>query len=748
MTGIAVADKKIARFVPARDNLVPSESQISRRQGMLDAMMARLHPEISNASPPPQTAGRRRIERLAPYSDFLAVLLIVVASIPAVWLSPRTVTVIPNPGFIDDNWHLDAAFKASRGIWIGRDVAFTHGPLFQWLSSVPGRSMGVSMGSIYPTWNTVPLWCAALLAFFTLRLLLPEQLPWKRFLLLLLLCIFWEPSLRTSFALLAFAVFLRGWYAVAEGRAKPYVFGCVAALTCAIAFLVAADQGIYAMSALLVTLAAVAFDTRHRMQGVRKFSLAVLSIAAGSAVLVIVINSIFAKPFDLRFWRDSFAQVSAYRWATPFAMTTAGAVHLFATLIVAAAIFLLRAWVRRSGNSALTQRTGFLLSGFVFGLIVMQSGLVRADIGHIVSACFVMIFLAGAILFSFEPGKLSLAAVLVALLCSFFLGEAALRPSSLTQIYAQVRHPLTRCPAGFSEFDRSCYEPAFTGMLRSAASYLHQYSGTSDSIVVFPYQTRFGIASRRNVAGGLMQPYTASGVDLAQLEIAGLERAPATAGLYLPDPDLSHWSDREIANWRNLDLSLTVDGVANFTRTPEVWFWLLHHYRAEQQLSPGVFGLRRDDSRASRISMQSQPLGLTAQTYPIADRSSTIDLGVPNWPANADFLRLRLTVHYGALWKLRKPERMQVEITRANGSQTLQWFVLPPNVSTEVWFYPWSSPDLVHYFNADESGWRPSPRSAITGLRLVATPLDWVSQTPDAITLESADAVWLTLAPQ
>jgi hypothetical protein len=715
---------------------------------MLDSMMARLHPEISNVSPPPQTAGRRPIERLAPYSDFLAVLLIVVASIPAVWLSPGTVTVIPNPGFIDDNWHLDAAFKASRGIWIGRNVAFTHGPLFQWLSSVPGRSMGVSMGSIYPTWNTVPLWCAVLFAFFTLRLLLPEQPPWKRFLLLLLLCIFWGPSLRTAFALLAFAVFLRGWYAVAEGRAKPYVFGCVAALICAIAFLVAADQGIYAMSALLVTLAAVAIDTRHRMQGVRKLSLAVSSIAAGSAVLVIIINSIFAKPFDLRFWRDSFAQVSAYRWATPFAMTTAGAVHLFATLIVAAAIFLLRAWVRRSGNSALTQRTGFLLSGFVFGLIVMQSGLVRADIGHIVSACFVMIFLAGTILFSFESRKLSLAAVLVALLCSPFLGEAAFRPSSLTQLYAQVRHPLTKCPAGFSEFDRTCYEPAFTGMLRSAASYLRQYSGTSDSIVVFPYQTRFGIASRRNVAGGLMQPYTASGVDLAQLEIAGLERAPAPAGLYLPDPDLSHWSDREIAYWRNLDLSLPVDGVANFTRAPEVWFWLLYHYRSEQQLSMGVVGLRRDDSRASRISLQSQPLGLTAQTYPIADRSSTIDLGVPNWPANADFLRLRLTVRYSALWKLRKPERMQVEITRANGSQTLQWFVLPPNVSTEVWFYPWSSPDLVDYFKADESGWRPSPRSAITGLRLVATPLDWVSQTPDAITLESADAVGLTMAPQ
>ena len=685
---------------------------------------------------------------LGRYWDFLAVLLIVLASMPAAWLSARTVVVVRTPGLIDDNWHLDAVFKASRGIWVGRDVAFTHGPLFQWLSSVPGRSMGVSMGGIYPTWDTVPLWCAVLFGFLTLRLLLPEQRPWKRFLLLLLLCIFWEPSLRTTFAMLAFAVFLRGWYAVAEGRVKAYAFGCVAALLCATAFLVAADQGMYVMAALLIAFAAVAIDTRRAIHGVSRFLLALVSIVVCSAVLVVVINSIFAKPFDFRFWRNSFAQVSVYRWATAFHMTTAGAVHLFGTLIAGAVIFLLRATTRQSGKSAIVQRTGFLLGGFVFGLVMMQSGLVRADTGHIVSACFAMVFLAGAILFSFDSPNVSMAAAMVALLCSVFFGEAAFQPSSLTQLYAELRNPLTDCPAEFTEFDRACYAPAFTGMLQSAADYLQQHSGANDSIVVFPYQTMFGIASRRNVAGGLMQPYTASGVELSQLEIAGLERAPAPTGLYLPDPDLSHWSNSEIASWRNLDLSLPVDGVANFTRTPEVWFWLLHHYRSEQQLSPGVFGLRRDDSRASRISMQSQPLGLAAQTYPITERSSTVDLGTPNWPSNADFLRLRLTVRYGALWKLRKPERMQIEITRADGSQTLQWFVLPPNVSTEVWFYPWSSPDLVHYFDADESGWRPGIRSAITRLRLVATPLDWVSQTPDAITLESADAVRLTMLPQ
>ncbi len=712
-------------------------------------MTEKLDSVVSEPGPPAhRTARRRPLGRFGRNWDFLAIVLIVIASTPAAWLSPRMLAVVRSPGFIDDNWHLDAVFKASRGIWVGRDVAFTHGPLFQWLSSIPGRSMGVSMGGIYPTWDTVPLWCAVLFGFLTLRLLLPEQRPWKRFLLLLLLCVFWGPSLRTAFAVLAFAVFLRGWYAVAEGRVKAYAFGGVTALLCATAFLVAADQGVYVMAALLVTFAAVAFDTRRTTNLVKTFLPAILLIVAWSVVVAVVVNTIFARPFDLRFWRDSFTQVSAYRWATPFHMSPAGAAHLFGTLIVGAAIFLLRGIIGRGTTPAIAQRKGFLLSGFVFAVVMMQSGLVRADNGHIVSACFAMVFLAGTILFSFESPNVSMVAVLAALMCSIFSGEAAFQPSGFTQLYADLRSPLTECPDGLTLFDRVCYAPAFTGMLQSAADFVKQHSGTSDPIVVFPYQTMFGIASRHDVAGGLMQPYTASGPDLAKLEIAGLERVPAPAGLYLPDPDMSHWSNSELANWRNLDLSLPVDGVANFTRTPEVWFWLLHHYRSEQQLSPGVVGVLRDDSRVSRISQQSQALGLTAQTYPITERSSTIDLGSPSWPSNADFLRLRLTVQYGPLWKLRKPERMQVEITRADGSQNLQWFVLAPNVSTEVWFYPWSAPDLVHYFDAEESRWRPTPRSAITRLRLIATPLDWVSQTPDAIRLEAADAVTLTLAAQ
>jgi hypothetical protein len=191
-----------------------------------------------------------------------------------------------------------------------------------------------------------------------------------------------------------------------------------------------------------------------------------------------------------------------------------------------------------------------------------------------------------------------------------------------------------------------------------------------------------------------------------------------------------------------------VDGVSNFTRAPEVWFWTLRHFRTVQLLTPGVVGLERDDSRVTRLSMQVQSLGLAAKTYPITTRSSTTDLGSPIWPANFDFVRLRLTVHYPVWWKLRKPERLQLEINRADGTRDFQWVMVQPNIATDVWFYPWDAPDLANYFDADQSQWRLNSRSAIIGLRLWATPLDWISQQPEAITIDAADAVQISLSPQ
>ena len=145
--------------------------------------------------------------------------------------------------------------------------------------------------------------------------------------------------------------------------------------------------------------------------------------------------------------------------------------------------------------------------------------------------------------------------------------------------------------------------------------------------------------------------------------------------------------------------------------------------------------------------MQTQALGLTSQTFPIRERSSVVDLGTPNWPVGADFLRLRLTVRYGFWWRLLKRETMQLDITRADGSRELRWFIVQPNVSSEIWLYPWSPADLTRYFDANESHWRTTPRPAITRVRIVATPMDWISVTPDAIVLEAAESVRVNMRP-
>ena len=588
---------------------------------------------------------------------------------------------------------------------------------------------------------------AFVFVYLTLRLLLPEQPAWKRALLLVLILVFWEPSLRNAFPVLLFAIFLRGWYAVVEGRAKAFALGIVAALLCVIAFLIASDTGVYSVAAWVIATCAVLFEARRDEHIVGKGFFILLAFVMSAFVFALAVNAAMASAFDFKFWKDSSQMVSVYRWATPAAMTDAGTIRLLGTLFAGAAVFLFGVGARRKESPATTsRRTGFLLGGFVFAVVMLQSALVRSDYGHVVIASFAMVVLAGAILFSIES-RLSWLAVLLrdhVFHAVFASGVSALHRHSSG---AAGTASFDRMSARLSRIRSRLLSPQFAAMLEAASTFLGQRSGPQDHIVVLPYQTMFGIASRRNVAGGLMQAYTASGPYLSQLEIAGLDSAPAPAGLYLPDADMRDLSEPDLVRWRNLDLSLPVDGTYNFTRTPELWFWMLQHYRAETKLSAGVFGLQRDDSRAPRISLQAQTLGLAAQTYPIHERSSEVDLGVPDWPTGSDFLRLRLTVRYGVWWKLRKPERMQIEITRADGSSELRWFVIQPNVSSEIWFYPWSPPDLVHYLDPDEANWRTTPRPSITRLRIVATPLDWVSVTPDTIVLEAADAVRLELHP-
>ncbi len=676
------------------------------------------------------------------YWDLLAVLLLILGSFPAVWLRQRTVTMVPDLGLIDDNWHLDSTFKALRGIWIGRDVAFTHGPIFQALSSIPAHSTPLSFGALYATWNTIPIWCAVVFAYLALRLVLPEQPPWKRFLLLLLLATFWETSLRTALPVLLFALFLRGWYAVQADRLRSAYAGAAGALLCAIAFLVAGDVGIYATAGWFICWVSIAVETRGQRFAGKLFA-GLLAFALAAVIFALVINSFMARPLDFKFWRDSLAQVAAYRWATPVAMTEEGATHLMVALVLCTAIFLLQAVTRTRPAARITQRSSFLLGAFVFGLAVMQSALVRSDVGHVIIGEFALIFFAAAIVFSFT-GRTSWAGVVLGVVASVLFSHPVFSPSSVITLYRQLRHPMTECPPGYSAFDQACYAESLTPqMLTAGREFLGRNSGNNEFTFVFPYQTMFGLAAHRNVEGGLMQAYTASGPYLSRLEISGLEGRAIPSALYLPDADYRRMSPAELARWSRNYLSVAVDGIPNFTRAPEVWFWLVRHYRSAEQLTPGVVGLLRDDSRPLRIALQAQPLGLPVRSYPILQRSSTVNLGAPNWPAGFDFIRLRMTVRYPLWWKLRKPERLQLEITRADETRELQSFILQPNISTDVWFYPWSAADLAGYFDADETQWRPPSRPSIVGLRVIATPLDWVSQQPETISIESVEAVRL-----
>jgi len=666
------------------------------------------------------------------------VLLLLLASLPLAWLSPQTLVVIQHPGTFDDHWVLDAVYKVTHGIYFGSNVAFLYGPLAHWLMAAPSRMAGFSLGHIYTSYRILLLWCAVIFTWWAVRLLLPEQPAWKRFLLLLLLGIFWTSwDGRTALGILLFALFLRGWYAVREGRLKPAPFACGSAFVTAVAFYYSADTGTYGVAAWLLALAGVAWEGRRETQNFQRYATAVAAFAVNLVILVFAINVLVSfNPFDFHFWRISLGLVSVHRWNEPAAMSEAGAIHLLAPLAVATALFFLRLVVPGDGSAIIAARTGFLLSAFAFAVLSMQSGLVRSDYNHIVPGVYPLVFFSGVILFSFASRRASAAAAIGAVAASLLFAPPLpeFRPASIHFRLARTLHPGTSCPDGYREADQACFPVAFADTLQTMASYLQQHSGERDAVLIYPYQFMFAVAARRDVAGDVEQSFLANGSYLSRFEIAGMERANAPVGLFFRDA-----TPRE---YTSPTLSLPIDEVSNFTRTPEVWFWVFRNYRADQALAPGVVGLLRDDSRAAGISMQEYPLALPARSYPIRQPSATIDLGAPQWPiGGADFLRLRMKVSYSPLWKLRKPERLQLEITRADGSRTLRSFVAEPNVESEVWFYPWDEADLMRYFDADESRWRSSFRPAITELRLIVSPLDWFSQKAESVRIEATDAV-------
>ena len=517
------------------------------------------------------------------------------------------------------------------------------------------------------------LWCSIVFSFFALRLLLPEQPAWKRFLLLLLVGVFWTSwDGRTALGILCFAAFLRGWYRLRAGRLQPVAFAVASALFTALAFWYSADTGVYSVAAFLLAFGGVALEDSAHAAKLETIRTSAGGVRRMFRVLVFVINTIIAGPLDFRFWQTSLALVSVHRWNEPAPMTEEAQCVYCCPLRLARRCSCFDSSPRRN-EYGLRGAAGFLIGAYIFSLLAMQSGLVRSDSNHIVFGVFPMLFFGGVILFSFRSRLGSAAAALGqwrrrccwSIRCRSFSRTGCVFGSPATV------HPMTTCPSGNREVDQACFPTDFANTLESTAAYIRQHSGDGQAVLIYPYQYMFAVAARRDEAGAVEQTFLANGAYLSQFDIAGMERANAPVGLYFRDA-----TPRE---YREGMLSIPIDEVSNFTRTPDVWFWVLRNYRTDQPIAPGAVALVRDSARKASISMKELSLGIPARTYAIEQPDAAIDLGAPAWPnADADFLRLRMKVRYGPLWKLRKPERVQLEITRADGSRSLRTFVIEP----------------------------------------------------------------------
>jgi hypothetical protein len=663
-------------------------------------------------------------------SEWLVLLFLLVASTPAIFFRHGVLTVVPKLNLLDDSWLLDTSYKAANGIWFGRDVAFTYGPLFQWLSSAPSRWLGVSMGTIFATWDKLPLYVVVLATFLTARLLLPKAAAWRRALLVFVAVVFWSPDVRASLCLLVFAIFLRLIDSAAAGKSSIVTGALIAALLCVVMFLFAADSGIYAVAALLLCIVSTSVERAIILRTAWRLLLS----AALFAALAVVVNAVMDSPLNFRFWHSSLAIAAGYRWFEPIAMSKLDKHHLFAVPAAGVAVFAF-AWLLRKPRGSWTRRPAFLVGGFCFALLMMESSLVRSDHSHVLMGSYPLIFLGGAILLgNFDESPwLSAALPILIVAATVVLASPVpvFLPAHVVAQMRQVARPASSCPPGMQEFDRACFVPADAQLLRSVSGFVDSHTAPNSPIAVFPYQTAFGVASRRNVGNGVLQSYLVDGAYLTGLELAELDRTRPGTGLYLPDHLVSE----------------VVDGVPNFTRSPDVWFYYLRHYRAAGNPAPGVLAMSRDDTRDRRIRFSSQVVGSAPAMIRISKRSTALDLGSVRWPSEgADFLKLRLRVDYPVWWRLRKPSCLTLVMLFADGSRKPIQMVLQPGRTTDIWVYPWDDSGMANYFSADEADWRTGNRPALTDLQLLITPFDWISVVPNSVTVESVEAVRVSLS--
>ena len=640
-----------------------------------------------------------------------------------------------NLNIFDSSWGLDMAFKAHRGILLGRDVVYQYGPLYQWLWSLPSRVQGFSLGSFYATNDLFHLWTVLPLTYATAALLFRDYATWKRAFYILLIAAFWQPqAVRTSllFFLMACLVYQMKRVSEQQGR-TPFVRAAITSGLVVSTFLFSADSGVYAcaMFAIVATINMFfLWKDKARIWCLTQF----LCLAAGFAVLwVLLVNSFLAGPFDFRLWQASFDLASNYRWIMPVGITLVVYHRFFAYIAFAACTFVF-AWLRRRHDStAILENPASLLSIFFTSLLVLQSGMVRPDWGHAMMGLFPLIALSFAILMgdsTQRPYRLSgdLPVLLVLILTGIFCGPSwYFQPRVLGAVFRP--YVPRSCPADRLEFDHACVTRDDYQYLAPVAAYLTQHTNEKDRILVFPHESIYGDVSRRVVSGGVLHLNEVMSPYLLQAEIKGLEADKPPIAIYSVD---------KLASWQ-------IDGVPNLTRVPQIWLYLQRHYQQEGEILPGIFSLRSSEERQQRWNMRETALTVDSSVKKIKLHKS-LRIGTSlQCPPDMDFLRLRITVRYPLWWRLLKPSQAFIEIQREDASYSIFPVLVRPNVSHEVWIYPWDDSQLEYYFAPNPETWRKGDRPAITAIRVRFEPWDFMSVAPLEMSVQGFSAITLSL---
>jgi len=679
----------------------------------------------------------RLLRFCARWIDWIVAIVLVISSAPVGFVISGAPLVLPHPNFADDSWMVDIVYKATSGTWLGRDVVFTYGILYQWIIAVPSRVVGFSLGTARQLPENVLLALTIIITFGISKLLLSSAPAWKRALFLILAVGFfgtyWTFIARTSAELSTFAIFLVCVDHVLKGKMRVGVASSLMAIASISAFMLSADTGIYSVLAFLIVLGTftiLAWNSRNQLLLVLKIGIASTTCFAALAVLVNTLLN--RRPFAFQFLRDAFAIVSTYRWieTTPIAKQDAW----FAACVAAVGFLtMLLAWHWRDNTStALTRRSSFLLSAPVFAFAMLQTGLVRADWYHISVALYPIIVFVLMILLGSGPLRPT-PSILLPLLA--IAGSSVLAgPSGLLNLRVMVQNyqiaRSTNCPSEeFSYLDRTCFGLPQGEIIKRTTPYLQEHTQPKDLLLIYPYENEFGDAARRQVAGGVLQNYLVGGQYLIRRQLQGLEKQRPAYGLYFVDNKMV---------WQ-------IDGISNFSRTPEVWLYMQSHYRAQDEIISGVFAIVRDDSRAARIYQKASSLPRLRGSSRVTHDAETIDIGAVDWPEGADFLKLKMTVGYPVTWKLRKASELSMFLQLADGSVKQVNLVIPPNVPTEVWLYPWEETDLSTFLSFSELDWHTGKRPPVTRVQLYIKRHDWYSQLPTSVTVQEADAVRLEM---